>query len=152
MLKIYTDSSMSSKDYLLDVEAEFDIDEPIIESMYTDDLSVSILEKMEGMTSRNGKYIEAKFGTVSIMDISTGCKGLLLCVTRNNDCIVNIDEMGNNAIKLLAEISMNKDIEVVTHQVLKYFPDNFQCYVNNEKCDKDDIPYALAEILGEETF
>ena len=34
MLKIYTDSSMSSKEYLLDVEAEFDIDEPIIDSMY----------------------------------------------------------------------------------------------------------------------
>lgn len=60
--------------------------------------------------------------------------------------------MGNNAIKLLAEISREKDIEVVTHRVLKYFPDNFQCYINNENCDKDDIPYALAEILGEETF
>lgn len=65
---------MSSKEYLLDVEAEFDIDEPIIDSMYMDDLSTSILKKMEGMISRNGKYIEAKFGTVSIMDISTGCK------------------------------------------------------------------------------
>ena len=142
MLKIYTDSSMSSKEYLLDVEAEFDIDEPIIDSMYMDDLSTSILKKMEGMISRNGKYIEAKFGTVSIMDISTGCKALLLCSTRNNDWEMVGSDMS----------TLQKDIEVVTHRVLKYFPDNFQCYINNEKCDKDDIPYALAEILGEETF
>lgn len=152
MLKIFTDATLSSKEYLIDVEAEFDIDEPIIENMYKDSLSVSILEKMEGMTSRNGKYIDAKFGTVSIMDISTGCKALLLCATRNDDYLINIDEMGNNAVKLLAEISKIKDIEVVTHRVLKYFPKDFECYVNNEYCDEEDIPYALAEILGEEIF
>ena len=152
MLKIFTDSTMSSKEYLADVEAEFNLDEPIIDDMYTDSLSVKILEEMEGMTSRNGKYIDAKFGTVSIMDISTGCKALLLCSTRNSDCIINIDEMGNNAVRILAEISKEKDIEVVTHRVLKYFPDNFVCYVNNEQCSGEDISYALAEILGEEIF
>lgn len=152
MLKIFTDDTLSSKEYLTDVEAEFDIDEPIIENMYNDCLSVRILEKMEGMTSRNGRYIDAKFGTVSIMDISTGCKALLLCTTRNDDYIINIDEMGNNAVKLLAEISTAKDIEVVTHRVLKYFPKDFKCYVDNEYCDGEDIPYALAEILGEEIF
>ena len=55
MLKIFTDSTMSSKEYLADVEAEFNLDEPIIDDMYTDSLSVKILEEMEGMTSRNGK-------------------------------------------------------------------------------------------------
>lgn len=152
MLKIFTDSTMSSKEYLADVEAEFNLDEPIIDGMYTDSLSVKILEEMEGMTSRNGKYIDAKFGTVSIMDISTGCKALLLCSTRNDTCIINIDEMGNNAVRILAEISKEKDIEVVTHRVLKYFADNFVCYVNNEQCSGEDISYALAEILGEEIF
>lgn len=152
MLKIFTDSTMSSKEYLADVEAEFNLDEPIIDDMYTNSLSVKILEEMEGMTSRKGKYIDAKFGTVSIMDISTGCKALLLCSTRNSDCIINIDEMGNNAVRILAEISKEKDIEVVTHRVLKYFPDNFVCYVNNEQCSGEDISYALAEILGEEIF
>lgn len=152
MLKIFTDSTMSSKEYLVDIEAEFDIDEPIIEDMYKDSLSVRILEEMEGMTSRKGKYIDAKFGTVSIMDISTGCKALLLCITRNDSCIINIDEVGNNAVELLAELSEKKDIEVVTHRVLKYFPDNFVCYINNEQCNGEDVPYALAEILGEEIF
>lgn len=152
MLKIFTDNTLSSKEYLIDVEAEFDIDEPIIENMYNDSLSISIIEKMEGMTSRNGKYIDAKFGTVSIMDISTGCKALLLCATQNDNYIINIDEMGNNAVKMLAEISKEKDIDVVTHRVLKYFPNKFECYVNNQYCNGEDVPYALAEILGEEIF
>lgn len=152
MLKIFTDSTMSSKEYLKNVEAEFDADGTLIKDMYKDSLSVKILEKMEGMTTRNGIYINAKFGTVSIMDISTGCKALLLCSTRNDTCIINIDEMGNNAVRILAEISKEKDIEVVTHRVLKYFPDNFVCYVNNEQCSGEDISYALAEILGEEIF
>lgn len=152
MLKIFTDSSMSNKEYLFDIEAEFNAEEPMIESLYTDNISISILEKMEGMKSRTGKYIDAKFGTVSIMDISTGCKALLLCNTRNEEYIINVDEMGNNAIKMLAELSNTKDIEIVTHRVLKYFPDNFGCYVKDEYCVGEDISYALAEILDVEVF
>ena len=152
MLKIFTDSRMSNKEYLIDIEAEFNADEPMIEELYSDKISSYILQKMEGMTSRKGKYIDAKFGTVSIMDISTGCKALLLCCTRNEEFIINVDEMGNNAIKILAELSKNKDIEVVTHRVLKYFSNDFACYVNNEYCVGEDISYALAEILNEEVF
>lgn len=152
MLKIYTDSSMSNKEYLEDIEAEFNIDELVIDNMYKDELSVYILKMIEGVTSRTGKYLDAKYGTVSIMDISTGCKALLLCVTRNKDCIINIDEMGNNAVKFLAELSKNIDIDIVTHRVLKYFPDEFRCYINDEYYEKDDIQYALAEILGEDDY
>ena len=152
MLKIYTDNNLSQKNYLLDIEAEFNVNEPIIENLYTDKTSIRILEEMEGMTSRKGKYIDAKFGTVSIMEISTGCKALLLCNTKNDDSIINVDEVGNNAIKILAQISREKDIEVVTHRVLKYFPEDFMCFVNNEQCVGEDISYALAEMLDVEVF
>lgn len=152
MLKIYTDNNLSQKNYLLDIEAEFNVNEPIIENLYTDKTSIRILEEMEGMTSRKGKYIDAKFGTVSIMEISTGCKALLLCNTKNDNSIINVDEVGNNAIKILAQISQEKDIEVVTHRVLKYFPEDFMCFVNNEQCIGEDISYALAEILDVEVF
>lgn len=152
MLRIFTDNTMSPKKYLVNIEAAFDINGPTIENMYKDSLSIEILEKMEGMTSRNGKYINAKFGTVTITDISTGCKALLLCATQNKDCIICTDEMGNNAIKILAEISKEKDIDIMTHQVLKYFPSDCNCYVNNELCSGEDIPYALAELLDKEVL
>ena len=150
MLKIFTESGMSDKEYLFDVEAEFRIQEPIIEELYRDSLSVYILKSIEGMTDRKGKYIDSKFGTISIMDVSTGAKTLLLCANRYAECIINANEMGTNAIKVLAEISKQIDIEVVINRVLKYFEKDFECFVNGEYCKGEDISYALAEILGDD--
>lgn len=152
MLKIYTSPEKSNKKYLFDVEAEFNIEEPLIESLYTDETSVYILKKMEGMTSRNGKYIDGKFGTVSIMDISTGCKALLLSCSKNEEYVINVDEVGNDVIKILAELATDIDIEIVTHRVLKYFKEDYSCIVEDEVCTGEDISYALAELLNVELF
>ena len=152
MLRIYTDNKFSNKDYLINIEAEFNIDRFKMDTLYTDEVSQYVLKEIEGVTSRKGCYLDAKFGTIIMTDISTGCKALLLCIRRHDDCIVCMDEVGTNAIKLLEYISehIEADIEVVTHRVLKYFRDDFECYVNDELCRGEDISDALEYLLEEE--
>lgn len=152
MLKIYTDHTLSTRHYIYDIESEFNLDEPSIDTMYTDSLSVKVLQQLEGMTARNGYYIDSKFGTTSIMNISTGCKALLLCIKCHKDCIINTDEMGTNAIQLLGELAKTLDIEVVTHHSISCLPVDYECYINDEYCTGEDIEYALEELLDEEVI
>lgn len=152
MLHIFTDNKLVDKPYIKDVDAEFEIDAPNIENKYTDAESIAILKEMEGMTSRNGSYVDCKFGTVKLTDISSGCKNLLLCISRGSKCIINIDEMGYNAIKILFRIAKSRELDVVSHRVIKYIDNDYEATVNGETNIGEDITYALAELLGKEVY
>lgn len=150
MLHIKTSKDNLSKKLINDIEAWFNADVPAIESMYLDNESVKILQNIEGMTERKGTWIEAKFGAVPLMSISTGAKIVLLCNTLYEKHSFNIDEAGYNAIREILRISQNKDVEVYSGRVLEYFPENYEAIVEDELCVGKDITYSMAFLLDEE--
>lgn len=158
MLKIYTSESiakqLSNKDIIPDIEVRFllRLTEKNIDTLYNDPISDLILQRIEGMTSRdkNG-YITAKFGSVHLRDISTGSKALLLATKFHKEFIVPIDELGYNCIYLLFEISKQMDIEVISTRVLYHMKDDFIAYVNGKELHGDEISGAM-EVYLDETF
>jgi hypothetical protein len=141
MLNIYTDSKLANKPCLINIEAEFNLKQPMIDSMYKDEKSMYVLKELEGITTRECS---------SIMDISDSCKAILLCLSDGKERVICIDEASNNAVRLLPELSKDTEINILTHRVLKNFKDAFKCYVNNELCTGENITYALAELLDKE--
>lgn len=152
MLFIYTQPQLQNKPYIHDVETEFYYNISNVNTLYSDKKSTDILTKIEGMTNRNGILIDGKFGTVSLLDISTGCKVLLLAVSKGSSNIINTDEAGNNIVRLLFEYAKNQDIHILTHRVINDIPDDYCANIEGEICYGEDISCVLAEKLGKEIY
>jgi hypothetical protein len=149
MLHIYTDEKLVDRTFINNVDSRFDLECFDAEVKFTDEESVKILQEMEGMTERHGGWIEAKFGIIPLTSISTGCKGLLLCLILGDEYIINIDELGYNAIKILYRVADNKEVYVVSHRALECIPENYKTTVNDEPNVGIDTTYALEYLLDE---
>lgn len=143
MLTIYTSKDSiprdSKKSIAYNIEARFKLKLADAEKQYTDADSVLILKDIEGMTRRDGEVIHAKFGAVSIQNISTGAKGCLLASTYNKEMIVSTDELGYNCIFILFEIAKHKDIEVISSRPYGYVPNNSEALIDGTLLSNEDI-------------
>lgn len=147
MLKIYTDSSKSKKRFIRDVVAKFDMSLVDPNKTYDDEKSEYALKEIEGMTLRDGNNIKSKFGIVNLHNISASCKAALLCATLPDDFLINIDEAGDNAVKVIAKLSQTKDINVACHRVIDFLPSDFSCYVDDEYCTGREIELSMQYVL-----
>lgn len=146
MLKLFTDEHLVTMKYIHDVEAVFNLNEPLLNELYFDEDSVHALKKIEGMTDRNGKYVTTKYGTILLSEISTGCKAVLLAIN-NANYLVDSDEMGYNALTVLEEIARTKDVSILVHRVLGILPQDAIYEINGDLCDGADVPLALEYLL-----
>lgn len=149
MLHIYTNENLISKPYMYDIEAEFSLLVPQLSTLFLDTDSVKILRVLEGMEERDGEIITSKFGKVLLTDISTGCEGVLLCNLEQSKSVINTDELGYNAIELLFDLSITREIYIVAHRVFRYIPEAFTATVDDEICTGQEIRYTMADNLGE---
>lgn len=148
MLKIYTSlekaKELSKLPVCFNIEARFI---PLLESdntLFNDDTSTKILQRIDGMTMRyDNETIKAKFGAVRMQDLSTGCKGLLLATKFNDKWIINIDGLGYNCIFMLFELANAVDIEVYSTRVLYHMKDEFKAIVNGIECSGSDISLEM---------
>ena len=147
MLYIYT--SKDNKNTVFDADLVFYLNLPDIVKRYeSNERVLRVLREIDGMTETMGDYIIAKYGSVSLGDLSTGCKACMLAVLYNDRYVVSADEMGYNCIKVLAEISKEMDIKLYTSYAYSDFPDEVVVNVNGkEYCDKYDILDAIEEGL-----
>ncbi len=106
----------------------------------SDDNILRILKEIEGMTSINGDMLEAKFGSVSLQNISMGAKACILAILYSNEYIISSDEMGYNCIFALAAISKNIDIKIYSSAPYSDFLDDTDVYIDQYLChNKDDV-------------
>ncbi|MCM1223887.1 MAG: hypothetical protein NC548_56485 [Lachnospiraceae bacterium] len=156
MLKIYTSKEIAKqqskdKSIVSDVEATFTAIFKDKNEMFRDTTSEFILKNIEGMTKRyDNDIIEAKFGPVSLSNISEGGKALLLVTKYNDSCIISTDILGYNSIYLLFELSKTVDIEVISTRVLYHMKPEYTALVNGEEYSGFDISFAMESFLDEE--
>lgn len=153
MLYIYTsieEAKKSNRNLAVDIEAQFNLRYgTIIEKYEQDRFALKILSIIEGMKSHTKDTIIAKFGSVSMQDISTGSKGCLLSVLFNDEFVVSTDEMGYNCIHLLCKISKYIDIFILTSTEYTDLPEDTTAFVNNVRCyNKEDILQELEFSYG----
>ena len=146
MLKLFTDEHLVAAKYIRDVEAVFNLNEPLLDRLYFDSNSMYALKEIDGVTDRNGKYVTTKYGTILLSDISTGCKAVLLAIN-NANYLIDSDEMGCNALIVLAKIARTKDVYIMTHRVLDVLPQDAIYEINGDLCDGADVPLALEYLL-----
>ena len=144
MLKIYTSvekaKELSKLSICPDIDARYNLRFNKSKLMFNDSISTRILEEIEGMTERyNNEMIQGKFGIVSLDNISTGGKGLLLAVNYSKEFMINIDSLGYNCIYLLFDIANQMDIEVISTRLLFYMKDEFKAVVNGKECVGNEI-------------
>lgn len=85
---------------------------------FDNEISLKLLTIIDGITNRNGNAVTNKFGTTTIKDISTGCKGALLLVNFPSICIINT-ELGDNALTALLELGQEFEIHIYVEEELK---------------------------------
>lgn len=101
---------------------------------------IYILQKIEGMKSYQNDIIQAKFGAVSLKDISMGVKSCILAILYSNEYTISTDEMGYNCIFALAEVSKSTNIRVYSSVSYTDFLDNIEVIIDNYKChSKSDV-------------
>lgn len=150
MLTIKTSKENMEKSFINDVEAWFNADSPKLSEMYLDSESVKILQNIEGMKVRHSDWIEAKFGSVPLTQISTGAKVALLCNTMGDNYSINTDEAGQNIIQEIMRLSKDRNIEIQCGRVLYNFPDDYKAVVEDEMLTGKDITYAMEYLLEED--
>lgn len=134
MLFIYTSENYfdPNKHLVSDIEAQFTIKKQDILNKYEqNEFALSALKEIEGMTFHQGDFINAKFGAVSLDNISTGGKGCLLLSLYNNEIILKTDELGYNCIEYLCHLAKTIDIHVYSSCEYNYLCDDIEAYVNN---------------------
>lgn len=156
MLNIFTSVKIAeAAGYEVKNEIDIMFDIKAIEDMkhqYIDSLSAMILEKIEGMTSRQMNRINGKFGEVSLYDISTGGKGCLLAVNYS-DFIIDAAQLGKNCLCLLLEIASNGlDLNIVYQEPLYIF-DGYKVLINGEEYEGYEASKAMEDaIYAEEDY
>ncbi len=99
-----------------------------------------ILKEIEGMTSINGDVLIAKFGAVSLHDISMGAKGCILAVLYSDEYVISTDEMGYNCIFELAYLSKSTDIRIYSSAPYTDFMDDIDVFIDQYIChNKGDV-------------
>lgn len=112
MLSIYIDEDKIDCNKLI---RDVDTDLGMTEFDYRDDLS-SVVKDIDGGELINGKYFIDRFGyKMSISELSTGCKGIMLSILKP-DKIINLKEAGLNA----RDYAINN---LSKGSILIYFPD-----------------------------
>lgn len=116
MLYVYTKlNEVDDKNYVNDVEAFFNFD--LAYHLKPDPIVNKILQEIDGAHIISDDIVETKFGRTLVMNLSTGCKALLVAV-KNPGLIVNFIEAGNNVNKLALELSDKLDIKIYTKNAL----------------------------------
>ncbi len=155
MLKIYTDKKIAQSSNLsvvLDVEAQYIVRyNDIIAKYENNQYALQILENIEGMTWHNGDVIKAKFGSVSMRDISTGGKACLLAVIYNEEFAVSNMEMGYNCICELFKVAKNININLIVDYVYEKLPieSEPEVYINDVRCENINEIIDMIELFKE---
>lgn len=146
MLKIYTSSELAQKmSYTVEwnIDAMFNNRTENMKKQYSDNISIKILEQIEGMTNRDEDRIDGKFGNVSLYDISTGGKGCLLAVNYK-DFIIDAIQLGENCLKLLLNLAENQDIVIMYNEPLYIF-EGYTVSVDGEELNGYEASKAIED-------
>lgn len=148
MLTIYTSeeeaTANSSKTVIKDVEAFFNIMCSGNSTLFRDAVSEQILIDIEGMKQRFDSFvIDGKFGVVSLNDISSGGKALLLAYNYRDNYIFNANYMGYNSIYKLFNLCKAVDMEVLTTRSLDYLGSDIEATIGGKRYTGDDITFEL---------
>lgn len=109
MLYIYTKlNDISKNNYINDIELFF---ENTWKKICRHPQAKYIIQKIDGASFINESTINTKFGVTNILNLSTGCKALLIAVTYNTS-IVNFIETGNNVFNEALNLSEKYDINI----------------------------------------
>lgn len=140
MLYIFTNKDLiTQREYHIDnIEEQFALNKQSILKLYEkNDYALKALREIEGMTYHDRDMIRAKFGSVSLDNISTGGKGCLLMALYHHKIALSTDEMGYNAIRFLVHIANNVDVYIYSSAPYTQFTD-CNAYVNGELCKGED--------------
>ena len=126
---------------IIDVESLFILRYGDIKNRFMSDKNILfILEEIEGMTSAIGDVIIAKFGSVSLQNISMGAKACILAMLYSDEYTISSDVMGYNCIFALAAISKNTYIKIYSSAPYTVFPDDTDVYIDQYLChNKDEV-------------
>lgn len=117
---------------------------------FDNEISLKLLTIIDGITNRNGNAVTNKFGTTTIKDISTGCKGALLLVNFPSICIINT-ELGDNALTALLELGQNFEIHIYVEEELKQIVlkagRNIRVTVDGKECSLLDAYKTIYDIF-----
>ena len=135
---------------IINIEALFTLKYSEIKECYSSNKYVlQILEKIDGMKSYKDDVIDAKFGAVSLQDISMGSKACILAILYSKDYIISSDEMGYNCIEELAIISKDIDIRIYSSVPYSYFIDGVMVNIDGYECLNSDDVLDTMEALYE---
>ena len=132
MVTIYT--SKVAKNKIEDVESRFEL---LIKTgeKFEDDIYTQVMQQIDGVISRDNEIIETKFGKTLINNLSTGCKSVILMIFyRDSNYFVNIDDCGDNAIKIVFSLGDSMNIKAFTASHIKINGDNITCMLNDHLC------------------
>ena len=135
MLYIYTNKTFipSQKQCIDDIKAQYTLKRADIISKYERvPLALKVLQEIEGMTYHDGDLIKAKFGSVSLDNISTGGKGCLLMALYHTKIALSTDEIGYNGIDVLCAMSKEFDVSIYSSAPYTYLPENIDGFINDE--------------------
>lgn len=133
MLYLITASEADKVKKVKDIESRFDV---LVNSgvKFKEDIYTFIMEEIDNVTFRNDDIIETPFGRTLITNLSSGCKAVILAMYYNDkDIYICIDECGNNALKVLFELSKKWDVKTYINREIALEDDTITCKINNEQ-------------------
>lgn len=106
-------------------------------TVFDDPLSREVMKEIDGVTVKNGLYIETKFGNCSLYQLQTGAKQVLNALYyRDTNIIVPLVEAGPNAIYTLMDISRREGLNTNVYMydwIEAMDKDDFDCYLDGER-------------------
>lgn len=138
MLYVYTKKEETT---IINIESLFLLRYTDIKNRFMSNTNILyILKEIEGMTSFDGDVLNAKFGSVSLQNISMGAKACILAILYSDKYIVSSDEMGYNCIYALANVSKSTDIRIYSSAPYSDFIDGIDVYIDQYMChSKEDV-------------
>ena len=104
MLNLWTNRDLIPKDLLFIDGANGFFNGKVEQNKYEDSLSRELMLVIDGVKVKKGNYIETKFGSTDIKNLSSGCKTGLLALEYNGKGCINTECMGENVFDTLCDI------------------------------------------------